>query len=118
MRFPSNRSEPELEPAIDVYAEVYAHNIVFWCGPEFIDTLAPSFDDHPGFHFREGNHGKTILNFPPNYDPITVANWVMAIAHKHELLFARVIQPDAKKASTNLQAIALLVDADDEDEDS
>jgi hypothetical protein len=34
------------------------------------------------------------------------------------LLFARVIQPDAKKASTNLQAIALLVGADDEDEDS
>jgi hypothetical protein len=106
MTFPSNRSEPELKPAIDVYAEVYAHNIVFWCGPEFIDTLAPRFDDYPGFHFREGNHGKTILNFPPNYDPITVVNWVMAIAQKHELLFLQTVSPEAQKASRHLKEIS------------
>ena len=117
MTFPSNRSEPELKPAIDVYAEVYAHNIYFWCGPEFIDMLAPSFDDYPGFDFREGNHGKTILNFPPNYDPITVANWVMAIADKHGLLIAQQIQPDAQKASRHLKEIANLVGVDNlEDE--
>lgn len=116
--FPSNRSELELKPAIDVYIETYAHNIVLWCGPDFIDTLAPQFDDYPGFHFREGNHGKTILNFPPNYDPITVGNWVIAIADKYGLLIAQQIKPEAQKASSYLKDIAKLVGVDNPDDEA